>query len=126
MASGYVAEITNSSSDFKGKAKLEMTTFTDCVGIDEMVQGTPLIISPDEWAMVHVTNERNKGDKEYDVMVIKDVDGTKYKTSSENFMDEFLRIYDIMKDEDEDWAIKAIKKPSGNYAGKTFLTCAVC
>ena len=34
-------------------------------------------------------------------------------------------LYEEMKDEDEEWAIKVYRLPSKNYKGKEFITCSV-
>ena len=45
--------------------------------------------------------------------------------STESFMNTFDDIMDNMEGEIEPWGVKVLRKPSKNYTGKYFLTCAI-
>ena len=48
-----------------------------------------------------------------------------YVSGSETLYRTYQEIAEEMEDEDEDWAIKVIRKESSNYKGKDFLTCVI-
>ena len=75
-------------------------------------------------AILKVHNEKSD-DKEYLNYVIVDNEGHKFVTGSQSFWSSFINIYEEMKDEDEEWAIKVYRLPSKNYKGKEFITCSV-
>lgn len=125
MRTGYKAEINTSSKEFTAKERIMMKDFSDAEQFDDIIDTTPLIITPESWAEIAVHNENSKNDKDYMKYVIIDKDGRKYITGSNSFWDSFMDIWGDMSGEDEDWAIKVYKKKSNNYAGKCFLTCSI-
>lgn len=125
MRTGYKAEINTSSKEFTAKERIMMKDFSDAEQFDDIIDTTPLIITPESWAEIAVHNENSKNDKDYMKYVIIDKDGRKYITGSNSFWDSFMDIWGDMCGEDEDWAIKVYKKKSNNYAGKCFLTCSI-
>lgn len=125
MRTGYKAEIKASSKEFTAKERIMMKDFSDAEQFDDIIDATPLIITPESWAEIAVHNENSKNDKDYTKYVIFDTDGRKYITGSNSFWDSFMDIWGDMSGEDEEWAIKVYKKKSNNYAGKFFLTCSI-
>ena len=125
MRTGYKAEIKTSSKEFTAKERIMMKDFSDAEHFDDIIDTTPLIITPESWAEIAVHNENSKNDKDYTKYVVIDKDGRKYITGSNSFWDSFIAIWGDMSGEDEDWAIKVYKKKSNNYAGKCFLTCSI-
>lgn len=125
MRTGYKAEIKGSSKEFTAKERIMMKDFSDAEQFDDIIDTTPLIITPESWAEIAVHNENSKNDKDYTKYVIIDKDGRKYITGSNSFWDSFMDIWGDMSGEDEEWAIKVYKKKSNNYAGKSFLTCSI-
>lgn len=125
MRTGYKAEIKTSSKEFTAKERIMMKDFSDAEQFDDIIDTTPLIITPESWAEIAVHNENSKNDKDYTKYVIIDKDGRKYITGSNSFWGSFMDIWGDMSGEDEDWAIKVYKKKSNNYAGKCFLTCSI-
>ena len=77
------------------------------------------------YVRVAIHNEQGKGDKDYDKYIILTNSGESYSTGSESFMNTFADIMDNMEGEKEEWGVKVLRKPSKNYSGKYFLTCAI-
>lgn len=134
MENMYKTEIVNASRDFTKREKLMITDFAKSISLnDESKGGEKLIITPVDWAMVHVINPLAKPDKvtgekreEYDVFVVQDENGTMYNTSSKPFVESFMRIWSVMKDDadPEDFEIEVFRVASQNNSGD-FLTCAI-
>lgn len=125
---GYKVNITYASRELSVKEKLAVKDFTAAVSIDSALDNDgSLIIAPAMYAILDVHNERSKKEKDYRKFVVVDRAGTKYTTGSESFFTSFKEIFDIMADEapDEEYSIECFRKPSKNYAGKTFLTCTI-
>lgn len=123
----YKSVITESSAELSKIEAVAMMNLTDCEGIDVAVNESLdgyVIIHPVKWVKLHVTNDRAKENKEYDVLVLVDADGTKYKTGSSSFMNAFFDIYEPLEDE-TGWGLKIFGRDSNNYKGKKFLTCSV-
>ena len=59
--------------------------------------------------------------------VIIDVGGNKYVTGSESFFTRFIEIFQTMAEDapGEEYQIECYKKPSKNYAGKSFISCSL-
>lgn len=128
MEKGYKVEIVESSRDFTVREKLAMKELGNAVGIDMALDETDsLIISPADYAVLAIHNDKAKGDKDYKKFVVIDTAGTKYVTGSESFFRNFMDIYETMKVEapEEDYQIECYKRPSKNYSGKNFISCSM-
>ena len=122
---GYTVKIEESSEDLKGKQRIIMKDTSDALKLDEATEGgNSIIIKVEKWAILKVHNEKSD-DKEYENYIIVDSEGHKFVTGSQSFWSSFINIYEEMKDEDEEWAIKVYRLPSKNYKGKEFITCSV-
>lgn len=122
----YKSEIIESSMKFENKVDMiAMKDVTDCLMLEELANADEeCFISPSDYAIIKVQNDRSES-KEYEVLIIVDTDGVKYRTGSESFKRAFLDIFNELHGEDIEWSIKVFGKPSKNYNGKKFLTCAV-
>lgn len=128
MEKGYKVEIVESSRDFTVREKLAMKELGNAVGIDMALDETDsLIISPADYAVLAIHNDKAKGDKDYKKYVVIDTAGTKYVTGSESFFRNFMDIYETMKVEapEEEYQIECYKRPSKNYSGKNFISCSM-
>ena len=122
---GYTVKIEESSEELKGKQRIIMKDTSDALKLDEATEGgNSIIIKVEKWAILKVHNEKSD-DKEYENYIIVDNEGHKFVTGSQSFWSSFINIYEEMKDEDEEWAIKVYRLPSKNYKGKEFITCSV-
>lgn len=128
MEKGYKVEIVEASRDFTVREKLAMKELGNAVGIDMALDETDsLIISPADYAVLAIHNDKAKGDKDYKKFVVIDTAGTKYVTGSESFFRNFMDIYETMKVEapGEEYQIECYKRPSKNYSGKNFISCSM-
>ena len=127
----YTVKIAKSSMEhITAREELMLKSTTGGTAIDETLaslDGNALIINPMDYAVLEIHNEKVKEGEntDYTKYIILDKDGTKYVTSSENFMNTFIDIYETMKDSGEDYAIKIFRKESKNYKGKYFITCEI-
>ena len=134
MENMYKVNIIDASRELSKREKLMFTDFAKSISLnDESKGGEKLIITPAAWAMVHVINPLAKSDKatgekrdEYDVFVVQDENGALYSTSSKPFVESFMRIWSVMKDdaEPEDFDIEVYRVASQNNSGD-FLTCTI-
>lgn len=122
----YKSEIINTSLENMSKVELvAMKDVTDCILLERFLEdnGEEVIIEVADFVELHVQNDKSES-KEYDVLIIVDKNGQKYKTGSDSFKRAFLDIFSELHGE-SGWAIKVFGKPSKNYNGKNFLTCSV-
>lgn len=122
----YKSEIVSTS--LENMTKVELVAFkdvTDCILLEKYLEehGDETTMVVKDYVELAVENDRSEN-KNYNVFIIIDENGTKYRTGSESFKRAFLDIYTDLKDE-TGWAIKIYGKPSKNYNGKNFLTCSV-
>ena len=127
----YTVKIAKSSMEhITAREELMLKSTTGGMAIDETLaslDGNALIIQPMDYAVLEIHNEKVKEGEntDYTKYIILDKEGTKYVTSSENFMNTFIDIYETMKNSGEDYAIKIFRKESKNYKGKYFITCEI-
>lgn len=122
----YSAKVVESTRELTGKERVAIKMFTDAHQLDEVTQNYEdgVLINVDYVAKVAVHNEKSDN-KDYNKYIYVDKDGTMYISGSEILYRAYQEIAEEMEDEDEDWAIKVIRKESSNYKGKDFLTCVI-
>lgn len=122
----YSAKVVESTRELTGKERVAIKMFTDAHQLDEVTQNYEdgVLINVDYVAKVAVHNEKSDN-KDYNKYIYVDKDGTIYISGSEILYRTYQEIAEEMEDEDEDWAIKVIRKESSNYKGKDFLTCVI-
>lgn len=128
METNYKVTIKESSRELTAKEKIALKDLGNAVSLDGVLnENDSFIINPVDYVLLEVHNEKAKGDKDYKKFVVIDSTGTKYTTGSNSFVTKFMEIYDTMKDEapDEDYQIEVYKRPSKNYAGKSFISCSL-
>ena len=123
----YNTKVVTTSREITAQEKFLIKDFNDAIGLDSVVTDTEgIILDIDIIAEVQVHNEHAKDDKDYTTIVIITTDGTKYTTSSNSVRDAISDIMDECKSEGiEDYKLKIFKKPSKNYAGKSFMTASI-
>lgn len=119
---GYTVVIKECNKELTARERLILKDTSDCIKLDEATQQGEVVINPTMYAVLDVHNEKSDN-KDYNVFIIVDEDGTKYVTGSESFYSSFKNIYDEMGD--EPFSIKAYRLPSKNRAGKDFITCSI-
>lgn len=121
----YSSTIIESLKELSGKEKVRYKDLTASKKIDEEVtEETSLKIALDNYVILAVHNPKAE-QIDYNVVIVIDKDGNSYYTSSNTFERALKDVVEAMKDENEDWGIEVVKKPSSNYKGKFFLTCTV-
>lgn len=123
----YNTKVVTTSREITAQEKFLIKDFNDAIGLDSVVTDSEgIILDIDIIAEVQVHNEHAKDDKDYTTIVIITRDGTKYTTSSNSVRDAISDIMDECMDEGiEDYKLKIFKKPSKNYAGKSFMTASI-
>lgn len=122
----YSSKVVEATRELTGKERVAIKMFTDAYQLDEVTQNYEdgVLINVDYVAKVAVHNEKSDN-KDYNKYIYVDKDGTMYVSGSETLYRTYQEIAEEMEDEDEDWAIKVIRKESSNYKGKDFLTCVI-
>lgn len=127
----YKAEITYSSKELTKREAVKAKDLTDCIPLDKVLdeENPKAVINVDSFMFLHISNDLAKGNKEYDVCVVIDTEGNRYKTGSESFMRAIEEISTDLLEDDGTWGaegltIKAYKKDSKNFDGK-FITCSL-
>lgn len=121
---GYSVEIAETNKELTAKERIRLKDTSDAIKLDEATKEGEIIITPASYAVLQIHNEKSEN-KDYNVYLIEDVDGTKYVTGSESFFTSFMDIFSEMEGESEEWQVKAYRLPSKNYKGKEFLTCSI-
>lgn len=126
MRTDYSVTVKAVSKGLTHKERVQITDLTDCVKLDKATQEGPVLIDLDYYAVLDIHNEK-ANDKDYQNYVVADKNGTRYSTGSKSFFNSLVDICDEMadSDEDEEWKIKAYRKPSKNREGKDFITCSI-
>lgn len=122
----YSAKVVEATRELTGKERVAIKMFTGAHQLDEVTQNYEdgVLINVDYVAKVVIHNEKSDN-KDYNKYIYVDKDGTMYVSGSETLYRTYQEIAEEMEDEDEDWAIKVIRKESSNYKGKDFLTCVI-
>lgn len=122
----YSAKVVEATRELTAKERVAIKMFTDAYQLDGITQNYEdgVLINVDYVAKVAVHNEKSDN-KDYNKYIYVDKDGTMYVSGSETLYRTYQEIAEEMEDEDEDWAIKVIRKESSNYKGKYFLTCVI-
>lgn len=121
---GYSVKITESNVELSAKQRITLKDTSNAVKLDEACDAGKVVFSPEKWAVLSIHNE-NSDNKDYEVFIIEDSNGTKYVTSSRSFWNAFIDIEEEMAGEAEAWSITVYKLESKNYKGKKFITCSI-
>lgn len=121
---GYSVEIAETNKELTAKERIRLKDTSDAIKLDEATKEGEIVITPVSYAVLQIHNEKSEN-KDYNVYLIEDADGTKYVTGSESFFTSFMDIFTEMEGETEEWQVKAYRLPSKNYKGKEFLTCSI-
>ena len=103
------------------------TSLQSCVDINAATEnGNSLTVSVAAYAVLEIENDRSKGEKVYQKIMIVDNDGRMYITGSPSFIENFRSVMEVMDGEDPDsWGLEIFQMESRNYKGKNFITCKV-
>ncbi len=123
MATDYSVKIDTCSREFTARERLMFKDFSNAQQLDTLTDTDPMVITPADYAILSVHNEKSKDKKDYRKFVIMDKAGNKFITGSESFIKAFMEIVEEMGD--EEFSIECYKVPSKNYQGKNFITCSI-
>lgn len=124
MENGYNISIIESSKELTKVERVKFKDTSDALKLDEISKQGEVEFDVDFYLLLQVHNDSAKGgNNDYRQLVIVDTDGTKYCTGSENFIRNFKSIAEEL--DGEEYRIKVIRRPSKNFSGKEFLTCAI-
>lgn len=121
---GYNVTISSASRTLSARERIAIKDFSNAIALDEATKDGKLVITPVDYAVLDVHNEKSDN-KDYKKFVVIDAAGTKYVTGSENFFDSFMEIMEEMSGEDEEFSIEVYQMESKNYKGKSFITCSI-
>ena len=128
MEKEYSVVISDSSRTLSAKEKIAYRDFGNAIKLDEnLTEDDSMMIAPKDYVILDVHNEKAKGNTDYRKYVIIDNAGNKYVTGSDSFFTRFIEIFQTMKEDapDEEYQIECYKRPSKNYAGKSFISCSL-
>ena len=125
MKKDYEVKIKSTSKELTARERVMLKDTRNAIKLDEAVGETPLVISPDYYAVLDVHNEKSKEDKDFENYVVVDTDGNKYVTGSTSFFEAFTEIVEEMDGTGEEYQIEIYKLDSKNYKGKQFITCSI-
>lgn len=122
----YKVNVEFSSKELTPYEKIAIKDTSNTKKLDEAIQENgSIIVDFDYYVLLTIHNEKSEN-KDYEVTVVVDKDGTKYSTSSQSFMSSLDDIYEELNDEGiTDFKIKIYSKESKNYKGKYFITCSL-
>ena len=128
----YKSEITFASKELTKRERVMLSDVSSATKFDEVINGVDdtFAIEPVAYALVSIENDKAKGENQYEVIVILDASGNKYVTGSQSFREAFVGIWEQMTDNGEiaageEFSIRVYKRPSKNYSGKAFISCAL-
>lgn len=125
MQKDYEVKIKLTSKELTARERVMLKDTRNAIKLDEVVGETPLVISPDYYAVLDIHNEKSKEDKDFENYVVVDTDGNKYVTGSISFFGAFTEIVEEMAGTGEEYQIEIYKLDSKNYKGKQFITCSI-
>lgn len=125
MQKDYEVKIKSTSKELTARERVMLKDTRNAIKLDEAVNETPLVISPDYYAVLDVHNEKSKEDKDFENYIVVDTDGNKYVTGSHSFYEAFTEIVEEMDGTGEEYQIEIYKLDSKNYKGKQFITCSI-
>lgn len=120
----FESRISECSKELTARDRIRLKDTTDAIKLDEATAEGEVLITPSAYAILSVHNDK-ADDPDYEQYIIEDANGQKYVTGSQSFWNSFKAIWDEMKDENEEYSVKAYRVPSKNYKGKDFLTCSI-
>lgn len=131
-SSNYESSITFASRDLSPIEKIKLKDLTATVALDDELKSIPdhkLTFTPELVVVVSVHNPKAKSNTDYDTLVFTDSEtGVRYRTSSTSFRSAVLDILNDLIAADinpNTVPLVAYTRPSKNFTGKDFLTCAI-
>ena len=128
MTKDYTVSIELSSRELTASDRIKAKHVMDAIKLDEAVgDNESLVLNVTGFVVLNIHNENASDNKDYQRYVIETDSGDRYYTGSKNFWNTFSDIYEELKADggSEAFSIKIFKRPSTNYKGKSFISCAL-
>lgn len=128
MPADFFVEIIESSRELTPKERILIKQTQGANRLDEITRNGEVVITPTAYAILRVNNERSKGDKVYETMVLIDENGALYITGSVSFRNSILQSWDDyteLRETGEKCAYKVYRVPSKNFKGKEFIAASI-
>ena len=128
MTTDFFVEIIESSRELTPKERVMAKQVSSAHKLDELTQDGDIILKPEAYVLLRVNNEKSKGDKTYETMVLIDHQGEMYITGSISFRNAVIQLWDDyceLLGEGEDCGLRVYRMPSKNYKGKEFITATI-
>lgn len=121
----FSSKIVSASRELNAYEKVKFKDTANALKIDEITQDNEkVVIAPAGYVVLEIHNEKSDN-PDYKNYIIFDELGTKYVTGSQSFWNSFIDIWEDMEDFDGSWEIELLRKPSKNFSGKYFISCAL-
>lgn len=119
----YSAVISASSKELSKKERIQLKDMTDVIRLDSATKDGDVIISKVENIVeIEIHNDKATPTDYKNIIVIGE-DGTRYATGSTSFRNALFDIAEEMGD--DEYGIRVYRRPSQNYQGRDFISCAV-
>ena len=123
----YTADVTNSLKELTARQRIAVKDFSSAEKLNDIItaDNPHFTIDVDNIIKVSVHNEQSKGNSDYDVVIIIDKDGKKYRTGSETAYTSALEIYrelEAANELDGGFTLDFYKVKSNNFDGD-FIKC---
>lgn len=123
----YTANVTTSLKDLTARQRIAVKDFSAAEKLNDVIttDNPHFTIDVDNIIKVSVHNEQSKGNTDYDVIIIIDKNGNKYRTGSETAYTSALEIYrelEAANELDGGIVLDFYKVKSNNFDGD-FIKC---
>lgn len=126
----YNVTITDASKELTAREKIKLKHLNGVPKLIDLCLEKPYAFSPKDWFLLNIHNEkvrRKDGNTDYQILIVEDIDGNMYSTSSTSFYETFTDIFSDMKELVEEtgeaYEVEAYQFPSKNYEGNNILSC---
>lgn len=123
----YTADVQASIKELTARQRIAVKDFSSAEKLNELItaENPHFRIDVDNIVKVAVHNEQSKGNTDYDVVIIIDKDGNKYRTGSATAYTSALEIYRELESANEldgGFVLDFYKVKSNNFDGD-FIKC---
>ena len=123
----YSCIVTESEGlDAKDLVRIELAS--NIVSIDKNIEDDAdnIIMKVCGWAYTQTHNPSSTDKKDYESLIIKNEEGTMFRTSSTSCIEMFRQIIGaVTRAGLEEWKLTIFKKPSKKRDGKYYITCGI-
>ena len=118
METTFRTEVIKSSRELTAREKVQLKDTAGCTSLDLVSKTDPdAVIMVTGYVILGVHIDSEKGEKDYEQLVILSDNGEKYITGSGSFRSSFLGIWEDMQTDPVPWGIKVKRIPSKHFGG---------